>query len=341
MALDQIHKILIVQLGGIGDTLLSVPFCAALRARWPKATVHLLAVQRVCSFMRPYNFIDQVIEFPLNPFSAFGVACSLRNKYDLAINMRTIVSSSGASRMRLLFHCIHPRISAGRNTDGRGAFFTVSIPEQDPATKHDSFYNRDLAVALGIPAYGEEIVFPPDQGASERIRGILHRVTGALVGVHPGGALSRRWPADYFVSALNKIHEEKSVTFVLTGSGDERLLVESIAHKIKAPVINCAGVLSVSELVALIKRCALFISNDTSVMHIAAVAGIPQIALIGPGDVTRFDPRVLSKKAVVLYTKADCSPCNKISCNDLKCLRSIPPEDVARQACILLGAYHD
>ncbi len=337
MELGRAGKILLVQLGGIGDALLSVPFCAALRRHWPEASVHLLAVPRVCAFMKAYDFIDRTIAFSPDLFSAAGAVFSMRKKYDLAINMRTLVSAQSALRMKMFFYGICPRISAGRNTCGRGAFFNISVPEEDPGIKHDSAYNRDLAMALGIRDYQGTFFLPSDRDASEKVAALLRQASGSLVGAHPGGAPSRRWPADNFIRSLNLIHEREPVTVVLTGSSDERSLLSSIARSIKAPVINCAGELSIGELIALIQRCAVYISNDTSVMHIAAVAGVPQIALMGPGDLTRFDPRVLSRHAFVFYTKAACAPCNKVICRDLRCLRSILPEDVARQACILLG----
>ena len=47
---------------------------------------------------------------------------------------------------------------------------------------------------------------------------------------------------------------------------------------------------SLGQLIALIDRCNLFISNDTGPMHVAAVQGIKTIGLFGPETPIIFAP---------------------------------------------------
>jgi ADP-heptose:LPS heptosyltransferase len=71
-------------------------------------------------------------------------------------------------------------------------------------------------------------------------------------------------------------------------------------------------------------------------MHIAAILKTPLVAIFGPGSLVRFDPRNISDKVVVIYKKVDCSPCNKIKCESLECLKNIYPEEVISAASSLI-----
>ncbi|HQQ06791.1 MAG TPA: glycosyltransferase family 9 protein, partial [Candidatus Omnitrophota bacterium] len=72
-------------------------------------------------------------------------------------------------------------------------------------------------------------------------------------------------------------------------------------------------------------------------MHIAAVVKTPQVAVFGPGYLTRFDPRIVSQKAVVLHAETACAPCNRVSCGSRACLNAIPVKTVLDAALKLLG----
>ena len=157
-----------------------------------------------------------------------------------------------------------------------------------------------------------------------------------LIGVHPGGKLSHRWPLKNFSKVINAINQHCSCKFAVTGDKDETVLARKLTKMSDAGAINLAGELNLKELGAFIKRCTLFISNDTGSMHIAAILGAPLVAIFGPGYITRYDPRNISRKAAVLYNKAACAPCNKVRCRHLKCMTGILPESVITAAMELL-----
>lgn len=101
--------------------------------------------------------------------------------------------------------------------------------------------------------------------------------------------------------------------------------------------VNLAGRLGIRELFALVERCDLYIANDTGPMHVASVVGRPLIAIFGPGDLKRFDPRAVMPGASVFYKQSICAPCARQGCRDMGCLASITPEEVTVEALRLLG----
>jgi len=58
-----VHKILVVNLGGIGDVLLSQPALRALKNFYPQAYLVFLGVPRVCDLIRDFKIFDDIIPF--------------------------------------------------------------------------------------------------------------------------------------------------------------------------------------------------------------------------------------------------------------------------------------
>lgn len=347
--------ILIINLGGIGDLLLSTPALRALRKAHPEAEISVLASARVYEIVKNLSYIDNVFIFNIEygrivPFSKIirnlKVLLSLRNKHvDIAINMRTLVSKKSARKIKILLDVIKPKIKVGRDTEGRGYFFDITIPETDIGTKHETEYNIDTVKALGVEIIDKTIVFDIDEASTDKIKNILEKEgiskETTLIGLHPGGRPSRRWPVENFVKTIENIDKRMSCMFVVTGGKDEIGLAEELVNKSCAKVISLAGKLSIKQLGALIKRCNLFISNDTAPMHISAVLRTPLAAILGPGDIVHYDPRNISKQVIVFYKKADCSPCTKIRCDSMGCLKEISPEEVAEAALGSINHEHN
>jgi ADP-heptose:LPS heptosyltransferase len=337
-------KILIINLSGIGDMVLSIPALRALRKHYPGTAISLLTTRKVYEVVKDLPFIDYLYLFGMSYGGRFSLPDIIRNawvigvlrkeRFDLGINMRTLVSAASAKKIKFLFSLIHPRATLGRDTEGRGTFFDIKIPETQQGKKYEMEYDIDTVRAIGVKVDDTTIEFAVGENNRERVAAMLKKRgisdTAVLVGVHPGGMPSRRWPLENFSRMIDAVSREKQCVFVLTGGKDEVSIAGALKQEHKREAVSLAGILTIKDLGALIERCAVFISNDTGPMHIAAVLKTPLVALFGPGDITRFDPRNISKKAVVFYEKKECAPCDKVRCDDQRCLKAITPEDVAR-----------
>lgn len=341
MVLQNVKKILIINLGGIGDLLLSLPAIKALRASYKDARIDIVVVDRVHELVRDAGLFDRVFLYKRSGFENLSLCMRLRrNRYDLAINMRTIVSWLSAVKAFLFFAMIHSAISAGRNTDGRGFFFDIKIPETGPGGKYEMEYDIDTVEALGAPVTDRAVRFDIDEASSGSMEQLLARRgiarDGRLIGIHAGGAPSHRWPIEHFAQAIQMIAGSLSCVFVLTGSASERKYVSGLSAAEGVKAINLAGDLTLRQLGALIKRCDLFISNDTGPIHIAAALHTPLVAIFGPGYLIRYDPRHVSDKAVVVQKGARCAPCDRWFCASMQCLKHIAPQEVRDAALRLL-----
>lgn len=345
------QKILVINLGGIGDIMLSFPALKALRDSYPGAEIDMLITPKSYEIANRMPFINKIFLFNMAYggiipfFDLFKDAALLlrlrKQRFDIAVNMRTLASKKGAWKIIFLFHFISPGIKAGRDTEGRGYFFDVKIPETDIATKHSMEYDADIVEALGAKVGDRKIELDFLKKDVERLDEILasEGITGSdiLVGLHPGGLPSRRWPVDNYSAVIATVLKKIPCKFVVTGGNNEVLLAKKLVKLTGGKCVSLAGKLTLGELCAFIKRCSLFISNDTGPMHVAAILKTSLIAIFGPGDIVRFDPRRISDKAVVFYKRADCAPCYRKNCDTVSCLRAILPEEVADKTSRLLG----
>lgn len=343
MALTNIKKILVVDLGGMGDLLIALPALRALRDAYRSAACDVLVMDRAAPLVREAHIFDRVYLMPPHIFSALPLAGRLRReRYDLVVNMRPVASRAGALKIRALLSFIGGKIWAGRDTAGIAPFFDIAIQEPLRAEKHDREYALDLAAALGAGTAGRTVtvpVGPADDGkAVASLADAGSSGARCLIGIHPGGPQTRRWPVERFAQVMRSIAAQLPCRFVITGSGSDRRRAARLMSMPGIEALDLTGRLSFKDLVAVIRRCDLFISNDTGPLHIAAALGRPLIGLFGPGDLARFDPRALSASAVVFYEKAPCAPCDRKWCMTKRCLAAIGADAVAREALRLLQA---
>ncbi len=346
-----LKKILIVNLGGMGDLLLSEPAVRALRRAYPASRFAILVTPKVLMVAENMGLFDDLFVFhmgyggaiPFNRiFQDLALIKKLRNeRFDVIINMRTIVSGVSALKMRFLLDAINARLKVGRNTDGAIKFFDMAVFETVDAEKYAMEYDLDTVMLLGAEAEDRIPRIHISDQDSQKIDALLSEKGiekgDFLVVFHLGGLPSRRWPVENFAALAGEIERLKPCkVLVLAGPGEEVLLRRfQKSAKIEYKTLDKA--LTYVLLAALIKRARLFVSNDTGPMHLAAVLKTPQVAIFGPGDLVRFDPRNLSDKAAVVYKKPPCGPCYKKECDNIKCLEAVSKDEALGAVKTVLG----
>ena len=75
------------------------------------------------------------------------------------------------------------------------------------------------------------------------------------------------------------------------GAMAERNLAQSVLAAIRPPRrIDLVGKIDLLTAFTVLRRCAMFIGNDSGLMHIAATAGIPTLGLFGPSRAEVYAP---------------------------------------------------
>lgn len=177
--------------------------------------------------------------------------------------------------------------------------------------------------------------------------------SGRVAAFHLGcgtSAVARRWPVSRFLDLAGRLAESHAAdVFVLTGTRAESPLAVEFAWQSPYAVVDATWLPSLLHTAEIVRRCALAVSNDTGVMHLAAAMGTPTIGLFGPNSAKRYAP-VGPSAVAVERTRLACSPCIHIhrgivpECRHVRkgqCLRDIPSSHVADVALGLIGGRSD
>ena len=150
-----------------------------------------------------------------------------------------------------------------------------------------------------------------------------------IIGINPGAAYgsAKRWYPERFARVSSALVTRYKAAVIIFGSQQELGIATEIEYLSGVPVINMAGKTNIRELMALIKQCTVFITNDSGPMHIAAALNIPVVAIFGSTDPEKTGP--MGDGNIIIRKGANCSPCFKRKCpTDLKCMDLITVEDV-------------
>lgn len=301
-------RVLIVALSGIGNLLMASPLFRTLKDANPRCEIDVLVVPRGTAEILEANPRIRHIRAaqPKPTMTQFwGTARRLRGeRYDVGIVvhpgqlvMSALLLRAGAVRQR-----IGHRYSWKFLHDS-GVFFTDALPlistrgrELADRQAHDVVQNLNLLYHLGISVDLQTAAYDFPLTPADRSRAdswlIEQRLGGkTLIGVHPGshGDLAhKRWPIDRFAELGDRLATDLSASALVFGGPDETDLTTSLCARMKAPATPVHQPLR--EAAALMTRCALFVSNDSGLMHVAASQHVPTFGLFGPTDERRTAP---------------------------------------------------
>ena len=154
---------------------------------------------------------------------------------------------------------------------------------------------------IAVPATAEALAagMPPlradeeDAQAAARVWDALALSGGArpVVALHPGsGGAAKRWPPERFVELARRLITRGCRPLLIEGPADAEVTAAVLAALgAETERVRVARGLSVGALTALL-RCAAYVGNDSGVSHLAALAGVPTLALFGPSDPALWAP---------------------------------------------------
>ncbi len=176
-----------------------------------------------------------------------------------------------------------------------GFVWTVLAKDRCRLVKNDAPVHRLrlLADVLGL----EDIVSSKVWTAEEHHAAAADLIPpGPVLGIGPtanwGG---KQWPAESFVDLIRRLRApgqpfEDAPVAVFGGPGERGAagpVLESLAEESRIDLVGKAGLLTVA---ACLERCALYIGNDSGLMHLAAAAGAPTLGLFGPSREVHYAP---------------------------------------------------
>jgi lipopolysaccharide heptosyltransferase I len=293
-------NILITKPSSLGDIVLALPALRALRISFPEAKISWLIRPEFAPLIENHPYLDEIITFDRKLLGkawfhpgAFGALISLisklrRSRFDVVFDFQGLFRTAS---LAWLSGC-KKRFGMANAREFATIFYTHKIPQDIEDIHMVDFYLK-IIQAAGASDFGVEFVFPQNPDAEDSVDRLLasHGVKENYAVLIPGSAHQDKcWPSECFAQLADRISSDYNLSIVATGSASESGIIERLQEKANIPIANLAGQTSLSELVALLKRAKLAISNDTGPGHIAAAMGIPLVLMFGRANPIRLEP---------------------------------------------------
>lgn len=286
------HNILVIDFGQLGDVVLSLPALSAVRARFPRARVTVavgrpgVAVVELAGVADKVLGVDRVaLRDGPKPMSIFRIARLVkevrRSGFDFVIDLHSLSETNLLGYLSKAPQRLYAR-RPGRSLDWLSNF--RPRPPIEDTNKHATDRYLDVLAPLGIGEVSRVARLKPreedDRAIDEMLRKERAGVDAPLVGLFPGaGHPSRRWPLEHFIELARRLDSNDGVRLVLFAGPEERRLVRERRAEFPRSTILFDR-LTVPQLASALARLALFVSNDTGPMHVAAAVGTPVVILM-------------------------------------------------------------
>lgn len=103
------------------------------------------------------------------------------------------------------------------------------------------------------------------------------------------------WPGERFAELARRLTAPNGILpaariVVFGGPGEEALAAAALAGLPPDRTIDMVGKLDLLTISAALRRCALYVGNDSGLMHLAAASGVPTLGLFGPSREETYGP---------------------------------------------------
>jgi heptosyltransferase II len=341
------RRILVRATNWVGDAVMSIPALQALRERFPKAEIAILARPWVAGLYGREPFCDELIPYEA-PRNWRGLADKWKIAKDLrARNFDCAVLLQNAFESAALVKAAGIPVRIGYNRDVRGWLLThpIPAPKEGETPKHQRFYYLELLKRAGIvdayPINGHIRLHGASLAAQTgRERFHCLSFSGPVIGVAPGAAYggAKRWLPERFGEAAAQLARERNAFVAIFGSKEEWPICNIVHEYLKSAgqgSVNFAGKTTLGELIEMVAACELVLTNDSGSMHIASALGVPTVAIFGATDDEATGPTgALSR---VVREPVECSPCLLRECPiDHRCMLRVSAGRVMQEASQLL-----
>jgi ADP-heptose:LPS heptosyltransferase len=321
-------RILAIRLQAIGDVVISLPYLQSLKNNLPETQIDFLTREETDDIPRRLDLFERIFSIGGGRSFKRQVFCALflipklfARRYDVVIDLQRNPLS------RWIRKLLHPRcwsefdrfspISAGeRNRRTIEALGLGPLGISAKLKLKNKFLGLDILTAEGWNPAHDLIVLNP-----------------------AGGFSTKNWPLQNYVEfAKLWLRENNARTqFLVLGVEAMAERAQFLKEQLGPNLIDLVKRTTPSEAYAIIQKAHLVVSEDSGLMHMAWISGIPTIALFGS---SRSDWSAPLGEYSICLSSADlpCGECMEAACRfgDVHCLTRYTSEMVFKSACALL-----
>ncbi len=333
-----VRKLVVVDLGFLGDTIHLIPALWELRRHHPDAALQVVTTAVGAEVLGLVSCTDRVWVYPLGDPSPpwwrhldlqWGL---MRERFDLSMNF------SGADRTLFVsaFAAVPRRITRAGKRYGFWQRWLAGRVIPAPSRSQPVFEQRRAVLAAAgyalAPPRFELTVPAEDARWAETLvpAGALHLSINA-------SSPFKEWPITRWAELTRLLLARPGVSLVATGSAKprEQERLQALARAVNDPRLHLLpGGLTLGRLAAVVARCALHVGTDSGVTHLAFALGKPTVSVFREyAGLEEWRPRGPWHTAVTAVCVCVDRPRMQPEClaaGTARCLAGITAEAVAR-----------
>ncbi|HMF80470.1 MAG TPA: lipopolysaccharide heptosyltransferase II [Candidatus Acidoferrum sp.] len=317
-------RILIRSSNWLGDAVMSVPAVRAIKNGRSDARVTVAAPVSIAPMWKLVPEVDTIIPLPNDSLLPVISLLKRQRNFDVAIlfpnSLRVALESwlSGIPR-RVGYRGHWRRLLLNQ---------TVREPRKPGPPEHHSLRFLRIARECGAETSNAQ---PLPQTSN------IKPQTSKL-GLCPGAEYgpAKRWLPERFADVAAKVNAQSSAQWILFGTKNDMAIGDQIAAAIGDHCVNRIGHTTLDQLIDELRECRLVLTNDTGTMHLAALLGVPVVAIFGSTEPRLTGP--LGDGHIILRHHVECSPCFLRECPiDFRCMKAVRSVEVADAVLSILG----
>lgn len=339
MTPSTIKKILLIELRGIGDVVMTTPLIRVLHRNFPDASIDVMVKDISQSLLAHHPLVRHSIGFDRPYFKRHRDAwlrfmlALRRERYDMVINLYPI------ERNALMAWWTGAQWRGGFRGKWWFCHRVLTHPVEDRQDIHAIDALLSTLAPMGITDFthqGLELYPGPDDVT--RVEE-LWRETGLpddmpVIGIHNGSNFPiKHWTESNLVEVLEAL-QARGMCPVMLGGPEEMEMSARVASRLAHPIPMLTGRLQLLQLAAFLRKCTMLVTCDSGPMHIAASQGVPCVGLFGPTDERRYGPYgdghlIIRSSYACEHFPHRLGPCRLPDCPQIApCMSSITPDQV-------------
>jgi ADP-heptose:LPS heptosyltransferase len=267
-------NILFITATRIGDAALSTGVLDHLARKYSAARFTIACGKPAAPLFAPFPQLERLIVLEkkraIGHWLGLWARCITR-RWDLVVDLRGSLTAYALwTRARLV---------RGRRSDTRHVV-------------------DELADLFGLAAAPQPVLWtsPAHEARADEL--IVPGIPGRdfVLGLGPtANWRGKEWPAERFAKLIERLTAQAGLLpgarVAVFGGPAERATAEPVLRAIPPERrIDLVGTAELPVVAACLKRCTLYVGNDSGLMHMAVAAGIPTLGLFGPGNEERYGP---------------------------------------------------
>lgn len=265
--------ILVVQIGKIGDMILTTPLFTELKKLFPEAALKVLATNTNKDIPLNHSAVDEVKIFRKNFLLNILLPDHALRKIDLWIDTKDCFSRTSA----MLEKTSYPVHSLGFNFKNK--IFGVALNEYV-----NGFHAVDINLSPLNYLKSEKIEakikpsFNIPVEVERKFNNYFQDKLNILINISAGNA-GRYLENEKWISIINNINSIKFSSISLIGLKKDKKIIDDIINNLNydnAKYIETGNILEVAEIV---RRNDIVITPDTSIVHLCSAFNTPVVGL--------------------------------------------------------------